>query len=494
MCRFLLRRRSAIAVLAVFLFLGWNTASICKGAEVEKPREPRSLVISGEPFCNFYTLSPDGKILVTQRMVGGRKVGNGRIGGTWQIQAWDTEKGRRLWSQPADFFPYSSMAFSPDGKLLACPVQFMVSDRDVSILLGDPKTGKVVRKLRKPKEAFEAGTGMYYNPQASSMTDTSVHFSPDGNLLSIVGDPDQVRTWDVSTGKFLGTVSGKQEMLRISRFLPDNRRLVAFGSSAKIERESGGYSMSGGECHDFFLHVWDVKALREEVKFKMKDLPYISLAINREAFSPDKRLFAYFAVKNSPDKKSKVDFLLLVCDTMTGKVKHSFPVDYSNLIFFSDDQKTLFKVGYQNYHLEVDAIDIEAGKIRRVLDKTLSDKKGTVFEPVNISPDRKLLAVGIADHVIKLYDTKTWKERASLQGPKDRFVIYSHTFSMPLVHQGPNDRGFALQFSQDGSHLVSVGAFGTSRPKEGLVGVTKATVWDLKSYLEEGTAEKAEKK
>jgi WD40 repeat protein len=76
-----------------------------------------------------------------------------------------------------------SMAFSPDGKMLAS------GSFDQTVCLWDVQSGQVIRTL----------TGHGHRVR-------SVAFSPDGTQLASCGDDETIKFWDVQTGECLATL------------------------------------------------------------------------------------------------------------------------------------------------------------------------------------------------------------------------------------------------------------------------------------------------
>jgi WD40 repeat protein len=136
-----------------------------------------------------------------------------------------------------------SVAFSPDGKLLAS------ANGDRTVRLWQVATGKTIRDL-------PAGQTLATGSQA-------VAFSRDGSTLATVGQ--KVRLWKVATGEELAALRSAEEFYWCVAISPDGRLLAA-----------GTYEV---------LHVWSM-ATRKEVRCVQE--PAVSVA-----FSPDGRWLAF---------------------------------------------------------------------------------------------------------------------------------------------------------------------------------------------------------
>lgn len=133
----------------------------------------------------------------------------------------------------------ASLAFSPDGKLLAS------ASRDHTVKIWDVATGEQVGTLEG---------------HASQVW--SVAFSPDGKLLASGSGDNTVKLWDVGTMREARTLGGHTDAVRGVAFSPDGK-LLASGS------------------RDRTVIVWDV-AIGQKVRM----LPRFAEPVKAVAFGP----------------------------------------------------------------------------------------------------------------------------------------------------------------------------------------------------------------
>jgi WD40 repeat protein len=264
-----------------------------------------------------------------------------------------------------DANPALSLAFSPDGKILALGTwQGIVKVLDLS-------TGQDLPAPAPHKDWLCA-----------------VAFSPDGKLLVSAGGSEfkpernggktsgQVKLWDVAAAKELGELTGHLSKVFSAVFSPDGQILATGGA-------------------DQTVRLWNVATRKQQ-----SVLQGHADAVWSVAFSPDGKTIA----------SASADRTVKLWDAISGEERVTFRghEDEVRCVALSPDGKTM-ATGSADWTVRL--WDLSTQKQRAVL----KGHQGGV-QCLAFSSDSRTVATGSADDTVKLWDTVSGKERTSLRG------------------------------------------------------------------------------
>jgi WD40 repeat protein len=282
-----------------------------------------------------------------------------------------------------------SVAFSPDGKLLASGG----FHDDPTIKLWDVSTHKHVRTLKGHRYAVN-----------------SVVISPDGTKLASGSSDRTIKLWDVATGENTATLLGHTEWVYEVVFSPDGKTLASASrdttiklwnvEAAKEIRTLRGHTdrvqsvaffadgkqlVSGG--NDRMIRFWDVATGAQTRVLQGHKLAVLTVAI-----SPDGQMLA----SGSSDKTYRL------WNLDTWKELASFSNDDgtvssdgipSTVTFFPDGKHLACAGAY----FPVTVVELTTME-RRTLGRS------TLFWSLAVSPDSRCLATGDRGHEIALWE------------------------------------------------------------------------------------------
>jgi eukaryotic-like serine/threonine-protein kinase len=346
--------------------------------------------------------SPDGKLLATATKDG-------------LVRLWRAKTGQELWKWQAHEDHATCVQFSPDSRYLAS------GGWDAQVKVWDVQ--KVLRKeVNEPLLLLKhtGGTRVW-----------SVTFRPeDGQRLASAGrTPDlkgEVKVWDLSTGQEVLRLGGTTGGDYCVRFSPDGRRLATADQATVVK-------------------VWDAQTGQEQLTLGGPNQGFMEVA-----FSPDGRRLAAVGGLYTlhPDRRVEV------WDAQTGQQALSLHGHVGALrgVAFSPDGRRLASSGLdQTVKLWDAATGQEVLTLRGHLDNVYC---------VAFSPDGHQLASASLDKTVRIWDATPMEGEP---GP-EYLTLRGHTGAVTDV-----------AFHPDGRTLVSAGTDGTVR------------VWDFWSGKELGT-------
>lgn len=275
------------------------------------------------------------------------------------IKVWNLTTGQEMhtlegYPRSQLAFSIESMAFSPDGKLLASSSYFTYQ-KTLTIQLWDVKTGKLVRTFKRtvePKVISQGPDGSVNYGQGSTIV-----FSPDGKTLATVaGGHRTIQLWDINKGVIRQTMTGVEGLAL--KFSPKGQ-LMAMGNSKEIK-------------------LWNVKTGQLVRTLRTHNRPLINFS-----FSPDeKSLYSWAAM--APDNPEGV---IQTWDLSTGKLLRTFgAIHWDASVIFSPDGQTYATTG--NSQAVIKLYDLKTGKEIQ----TLPPPTPHIPSPVTFSPNGQLLA------------------------------------------------------------------------------------------------------
>ena len=276
----------------------------------------------------------------------------------WNIN--DTDVPLAILNHPAN---YTFIAFSPDGKLLAS------SGSGAKLILWDVASGNKVNSIeggfapfsfspdgnqlattyrkvklwdiQNPKAITEVATLPFNKANQIKSRTQAVDFSPDGKLIATGYANGTINVWDLQTKQLVKTLKTSFSDMEFLKFSPDNKFLVSGGDNFLTSLD--GYVM------------WKLPGWQRHGEVQRAD-------VDNLVFSPDAKKFALVNLNHRGD--------IAIYSTTTGASITSLSAAAWNVPF------------------SIDSIELLSS---------------TAARDVSFSPDGKMLAIGSAEGVLRLW-------------------------------------------------------------------------------------------
>jgi len=351
------------------------------------------------------SISPDGKTLATGGWTSGA------------ISLWETSTGRQMWETKAPADCVQSLAFSPNGEMLA-----IRSEKHITLLNAD--SGKAGVEL--------AGTGIFCG---------NVVFAPTGNVLVAGAEDGTICVWDARNGALSQRLEGNGSNVDSLVFSTDGRLLYCGQDtgaihvwsrkngfvphhlpsharvSALLFTSAGQLITAGGNR----IYLWDLGTERVVKRFDGQCDGITAIALRRDG-----------RVVVSADG----DGAVFVWDASTGKQLSQLTklADPIYTVAFSPDSKTLAAGGFDS---KIRLLNPATGD----LIKTISGHDGAVVS-LAYAPNGKVVAsLGGDGGVFGKTEDRTCRLWDALTGR----LLFRHK----LEHLGR-----AIAFAQDGKSVA----------------------------------------
>ncbi|MFN6559522.1 MAG: eIF2A-related protein [Nostoc sp. ChiSLP01] len=312
--------------------------------------------------------SPDGKLLAL-----GDTNGEIRL---YQVSDW-----KKLLFCKAHTNWVLTVAFSPDGTVLAS------GSTDHSVKLWDVSTGECFHTLQEHEHEV-----------------WSVAFNSDGKLLASGSDDQTIKLWDVATGECLKTFQGHTSWVCCVAFSPDGQTLVS-GSDDHTVRV---WNIRTSECvKAFYGHTDGIRAI---------------------AVSPDGQMLA----SGSEDRAVKLWY------AATGECLKTFQ-GHSNEVYsvaFSPQGDILASSGFDQI---VKLWSVRTGECL----KTFQGHSGWVFD-VAFSPQGDILASSSYDQTVRLWSVQTGECLKTFKGYTNQVLSLAFSPDGQSLASGSHDSSLRL--------------------------------------------------
>ncbi len=367
--------------------------------------------------------SPDGQSLAVSLYPG-------------SVQLWSVTDGKLRFSLQGSSLG-SALEFSPDGSVLTT---MPVAIDDARLLYAySTQDGSLLKQWEGERATFSpsgilaienAGAVRLFdlakNRVLQAYSGESAAFSADGQSIALL-DRDQIRLYEVSTGKFLRTLEGSFIAVSSLEFAPDGRSLAIVGdgpANSLGAPQAMIWQLPDGKCtvldiqapleltyapNEGTLLIWTAESIRvydPNTPSQVATFDGYGTSVDGVAFSPDGKALA--ATSSNPHLTTRI--WGIDNSRLEKKIEDPYNQGYGGAkVSFSPDGQLLWAQG--------SFWRVDDGARLMSLESALGKGAPPYFPAsVSFSPDGKMLAVGYLEGRLRLWDLGEGKLIRELEG------------------------------------------------------------------------------
>jgi WD40 repeat protein len=349
-----------------------------------------------------------------------------------KVQLWSVSDGGERFT-----FQGSTLEFSPDKSVLVTMPWAVDDDRQIRAY--STEDGSLLNQWTGERAAFSTGgvlaienagavrlVDLERNRVLQAFSGKSIVFSADGQTLALL-DRDQIRLYDVSSGKFLQTLEGSFQAVSSLRFAPDGRSLAIVGNgpaNSLTAPQAAIWQLPDGKRtvvdiqdpleltyapNEGNLLIWTAKSIHvfdPNTAARVAAFDEYGTNVDGVAFSPDGKSL----VANSGNPHLTARFWGAEDAQFENEIEDPNNLGYGTAkVSFSLDGQFLWTQG-SFWSMK------DGARLTRL--ESLFGKEAPPYVPasVSFSPNGRMLAIGYLEGILQLWDLEDEKLIRGLEG------------------------------------------------------------------------------